>query len=229
MDISSLALEPMWLNKKAGIYCIYNIITGEGYVGSTKGFHTRMVTHLSRLRADNKYSVSLQNAFNEYGEHVLSFLVLEYLETEEELDSRERFWIHCLKPEYNYQGKSKRYTFSKERNLKISNTLSIVAKRGPDSPLYKKSRSKEIIDRIFATRKTLDKNDIYEKRQKKIVMLDNNLCFLKEFASVSDAERDTGIARDSIVNVCKMKSDKRKRITVWFKFKNDWENELNNL
>lgn len=58
-----------------------------------------------------------------------------------------------------------------------------------------------------------------KKVQKPILMFDNDFNLLKEFPSVSDAERETGISRDSIVNICNMTSDKRKRVKVWFKFK----------
>lgn len=158
--------DKMWLNKKGGIYLIYNKANNHGYIGSAKDFHERMTIHLSRLRSRKKASLKLQTAFDEFKEESFEFIVLEYAESEQALDEREREWVSRMKPEYNHQKVTRRHTFSAERNAKISRHLQENIKRGPDSPNYGKERSREIIDRIFETRKKLDKNELYKKSPK---------------------------------------------------------------
>ena len=77
---------------KGGIYLITNTENGKVYVGSTKSFQDRVVTHRSKLRLATHPNKHLQAAFTKYGEENFIFERIEYL-PEELLKERESFQI----------------------------------------------------------------------------------------------------------------------------------------
>lgn len=79
---------------KRGIYRIFHIDTGKSYVGSTwKSFKSRWKQHLQKLNTNKHHSKELQNAWNKYGTDCFSCEILEIVEDENILLSREAFFI----------------------------------------------------------------------------------------------------------------------------------------
>jgi group I intron endonuclease len=86
---------------KRGIYIITNKTTKKQYVGSSKNVYYRMQRHKCNLRELKHCNAKLQAAYNKYGLEDFTFKVLEFVETDEELLTREQFYIDSLKPAYN--------------------------------------------------------------------------------------------------------------------------------
>jgi len=94
---------------KAAIYCIFNSITGEKYIGSasTNRINTRFRNHCIHGTGSKK----LRDAINRYGLDNFNFLILEYysgLVLKENLNkshlyllSLENKWFNLYSPEYN--------------------------------------------------------------------------------------------------------------------------------
>src|SRR3970040_1255088 len=51
-----------------GVYKILNVMNGKVYVGSAANFKSRWKFHLGQLRYGNHHSITLQRAYNKYGE-----------------------------------------------------------------------------------------------------------------------------------------------------------------
>jgi group I intron endonuclease len=62
------------LRKKAGIYCLVNVINNKRYIGSAKDLYLRLIEHLS----NKKSNVALQNAIKKHGLNKFSFCIYEY-------------------------------------------------------------------------------------------------------------------------------------------------------
>ena len=83
-----------------GVYQIE--INGKRYIGSTtKSFKERWEGHLRQLRKGAHGNSKLQNAFNEFGENMTVFSVLEIVINPDKLVFAEQRHIDELKPEYN--------------------------------------------------------------------------------------------------------------------------------
>jgi group I intron endonuclease len=97
----------MWpLNKMsprqsfAGVYKIYNIITGGFYIGSTINFHKRFYDHRKDLRRQKHTNRHLQNAYNKYGEENFVFEILLWCDAKDK-DFWENKLIEIQNPTYN--------------------------------------------------------------------------------------------------------------------------------
>lgn len=187
-------------NNRSGIYCIGNVINKNCYIGSTICFNDRYVKHLSSLNT-GKVSVKLGDAIKRYELNNFIFFVLEYVDDQSQLESREKYFMSVMGSSYNHKRIPTRHVCSNERNKKISDTLKSVMKRGKDSPTYGVKRPKELIDQIFKTRST-NKEDIYDSNSKRVIMYDLDGNFMAEFRSTNIASKILKIARDKIARIC---------------------------
>jgi group I intron endonuclease len=92
-------------NKLGGIYIIINKISGKVYVGSAIYLKQRWGVHRYELRTGKHDNKHLLAAWNKYGEASFEFKVLEYTETEDDLISREQYYIDLYQsflPEKGY-------------------------------------------------------------------------------------------------------------------------------
>ena len=77
------------------IYCYTNKVTNRKYIGQTNNIDRRKREHLSC--ANNELSKSYNDLFHkklrEYGEENFIFSILEEINTQEEADAQEKYWI----------------------------------------------------------------------------------------------------------------------------------------
>lgn len=69
----------------AGIYMLYNATKHKAYIGETKNFHSRALSHRQKLQKNEHTNKELQKDFNDQCE--FAFAILEEIE-----DSNERLW-----------------------------------------------------------------------------------------------------------------------------------------
>jgi len=117
--------------KKAGIYGIFNIKTGDFYIGSaiTNKFYSRFYKHLIK-GIGSKY---VYNSVNKYGLENFAFVILEYFSEEvtkknnKELMDLETKWIKTYSPSYNIlleAGNSFGYKHTEETKQKMKENYS---------------------------------------------------------------------------------------------------------
>jgi len=84
---------------KAGIYMVYNKITGDSYVGSSINLYARFNAHLNLIAASE---LPLYRAIRKYGLNNFAFIVLQYCEPSVEVCiGLEQYYLDLYKPAYN--------------------------------------------------------------------------------------------------------------------------------
>jgi len=81
----------------SGIYKIVCVVTGRFYVGSAVKLGQRRYRHFNELRRNAHHNITLQRAFNKYGEESFTFEIIE-LVSPEDLLIREQLWLDLLDP-----------------------------------------------------------------------------------------------------------------------------------
>ena len=74
-----------------GIYKITNKITGECYIGQSKNIYERWMQHCRKCY--NYENEKFARAIRRYGLQNFTFEVVEYCNTKDALDDREKYWI----------------------------------------------------------------------------------------------------------------------------------------
>lgn len=115
--------------KNCGIYEIRNLINNKVYVGQSVAIRQRLSRHKSVLRHNKHDNNHLQNAWNKYGESNFKCTILEYVENENDLDSREQYYINKFnsfdedygynKTEVSESGRGRGWNHKQETRLKI--------------------------------------------------------------------------------------------------------------
>jgi len=82
--------------KYSGIYLIINLINNKFYVGSAKNLWQRKLTHYRDLRNNKHKNTYLQNSYNKYGSQNFIVVLLEKVESKDDLIKREQHWIDTL-------------------------------------------------------------------------------------------------------------------------------------
>lgn len=111
----------------SGVYQIYNTITSDLYVGSSKNIENRVKNHKWQLNKNSHPNQHLQNAWNFYGEDAFNISILEECNPEKViLLEREQHYLDLLKPQYNFCKTAgsclgiKRKPFTSEHRQKMS-------------------------------------------------------------------------------------------------------------
>lgn len=114
-----------------GIYKITNLINNKVYIGSSKNIYNRINRHhKSYLRNNNHWNIHLQNAWNKYGGEKFKFEIIEVVDNEGSLKSREQYWMDFYKASnreygYNIAPRADRTIHSDETKRKMS-----ISRRG---------------------------------------------------------------------------------------------------
>lgn len=117
------------IGKVSGIYKIVNRVNGKYYVGSSNDIHERWKSHKRLLKNNKHHSWKLQREYNK-NPLDFDFVVVESCVKESLFVSEQSHLNFCkLNPNSNYNvkfiaggGCEKGVVFSKEHNLKISNS-----------------------------------------------------------------------------------------------------------
>ncbi len=163
-----------WDNKTGGIYQIQNMINNKVYIGSTKYFYGRFKRHENDLLSNKHDNSHLQRAWNKYGEDNFEFNVIEIVDNEDDLLSREQYWIdnfNSSNRDYGYNilpfaGRTSGAKRTESTKMKLS-----IAKIGDKNPMYQKEVSQETRERISESLINMPedkKNEMLRKRGEKL-------------------------------------------------------------
>lgn len=84
-----------------GIYQITNTVNGKRYIGKSKDIRKRWRGHIYNNSLGKSVNAHFQAAWNKYGEDSFTFQILEIVDDESQLASREKCLVESNKPEYN--------------------------------------------------------------------------------------------------------------------------------
>lgn len=85
------------MKAKMGIYKIVNIKNGKQYIGKSVDIKRRWKEHKRALKGNYHKNIYLQRAWDKYNEKNFKFKIIQLVNSEEELNSREIYWIKELK------------------------------------------------------------------------------------------------------------------------------------
>lgn len=170
---------------KSGIYKITNKTTNRFYIGSAINFDRRKLEHFRKLRNDIHENIHLQRLYNKYGED--DFEIELILECEKQiLLQQEQIFINNLNPEINIcktAGSSLGRFHSKESREKMS-----VNRKG------KRFHSDYQIQRIKETHiNKIISDKVRFNKARSILQISQQGEVIKQFRSISEAVRETGI------------------------------------
>ncbi len=123
------------LSKAKGVYTITNLENGKVYVGSTcNSFKKRWSEHLWTLNAGKHRNPHLQSAWNQYGEEVFQFNILEPLDKDKDtIRAKEQSWLDYygkVGEVYNIAMNTQSPPHSMEWSKKVSRGLIAAHTRG---------------------------------------------------------------------------------------------------
>lgn len=187
-----------------GIYKITCTENGRCYVGATKDFQARKLSHLCALRSGDNKNLAMQEDFNKYRGHAFVFEMIEEC-ANELLDEREVYWIENLKAYdleigYNmtFGGAGLPATEFLKRKLRESQ----LGKKRTEE--HKANQSKAAKDRF---KNPEERKKSGNKLRKTVIQssIDGNR--VNEFGSLREASRVTGIDCGHISKCCNGKRD----------------------
>lgn len=124
--VKGLAMKsiPQHSSKKmTGIYAITHTQSKRTYVGSSSNIKRRFVSHRHSLRHNKHPNKHLQNCWNLYGEDAFTFEIIEILDSIDQLELREEYWIQELGASNRVGGFNVRLEAKSNRGYVPSETL----------------------------------------------------------------------------------------------------------
>lgn len=204
----------------SGVYCIYNLLTNDCYIGSSNNLSKRFLTHKEQLRKGIHHSIYLQRSIGKYDINNFIFFVLEFCENTRE---REQFYLDTWLPVYNM---SKSATAPMEGRKHSLETLEKFKNRpkmcGEDNYMYGTKWSDDRREKILSKRRGSKRNDITKQKMSETAKRINsisrvNFDALKKqiidnngvvYNSLTEAEEKTGIDISCICDNLKGRSRK---------------------
>jgi hypothetical protein len=213
-----------FINRKNRYYVGHTLMQ-QKETDNTFGFWKRWRLHLYYLRKNKHHSIHLQNAYNKYGENNIEFKILEYCNDVNEIVKKEQYWIDKLDSYNNgynilpFAGSSKGRIMLLNRGGKKICQYSL---EGVLLATYASAR--EITRQLNINYKSIHKcvkgeiltsngyiwrfeEDNFDKfntnpkispTKKKILQYDKNMNFIKEYASITEAHKQTKITLSNI-------------------------------
>lgn len=129
-----------------GIYSIVNLLNNKMYIGSSIDLYKRKKGHLNSLRKNKHHAISLQRAFNKYGENNFDFFLIENVSNRSDLMKEEQKWMDFFNPEYNTCKSSKSpygIKRSEETRLKLRISHSTIEYKDRFSQIRKGAKFSE--------------------------------------------------------------------------------------
>jgi len=202
-DEFSIPFVPQAYLQGSGIYKIVNIFTGEIYVGATKNFYRRLMSHKSSIVSGHTKSKKLTEAAKKYGIHNFNFVIIEHTELRN-LSEREQFYIDLLKPQYNVAVPGA--TKSEETIEKIRRSISGIKhpawrneiKRIAQTGIKTSPRSEIGKINMSNAQKKLHSSGYKSPRSKAVLQYDQSGNFIREYYSASEAGRHIGVTGDAV-------------------------------
>ena len=114
--------------KNEGVYCIFNKVTNEMYIGSSMNLGNRKTKHFTLLKNNKHPNNLLQNAVNQYNIENFEFGILEYCT--EFLIEKEQNFVNQLNPSYNITKDVINNTPSEESRKKMSESRLKLFEKG---------------------------------------------------------------------------------------------------
>lgn len=146
------------------IYSIYNIVSKMYYIGQTKNFYKRKMSHIILLRKNSHKNTHLQNSWNFYGEENFIFEIIDICDDVKERNVKEVDYIkkfNSLSPNgYNLASGGNASSPSEESRMKMSISKKGMilsdewraniskATSGENNPMYGKKHSEKTIEKI---------------------------------------------------------------------------------
>lgn len=216
------------------IYKITNTVTGMAYIGQTRQtLNARFASHKSKAKNSNSRSL-LHEAIREYGNEAFTAEILEVIEDESMLNSREIYWIEHEKTLHpngyntskggeveNCHYKHSENTKEKMRNMKKGK---FQKENNPFYGHHHTEKTRAIMSEKAKRRVVTDewRTNIYKSRKRKPVI---NLDTGEVFVSARHACRYYGKDPDSgtagaIANVCNKKPKYKTAIGYRFEYYN---------
>lgn len=191
------------------IYKATNLINGKLYIGQTnRKLETRMKRHLYDAKIYNK--TYFHRAINKYGEENFKWEVIDVALDQDELDSKEKYWIKKLKTYYlldnsnGYNMTDGGYGASGEHHPSFNKEVKVSTRKKISSTL---------------SGKYMGSNNV---NSKPVIQIGLNGEFVKEFDSMSSAKRETGILH--ISDACNGKIYSAGNY-IWI-YKDDYDKEI---
>lgn len=159
--------------RKAGIYGIKNIVTGEFYIGSTNRLGKRWSSHAKHLERGIHSNPKLQASYNKYGDDCFIFGVVEYVNVND-LFEKEQYYYDLFKPKFNLSEIAKSPFTGKKLTEEHKRKCSI-ANLGKNKGKIRSEETKKLLSKIG---KTLDINNLLKyirKNRKQFVLWFNEL------------------------------------------------------
>lgn len=165
---ANLLANPDYSLVRFSIYRFKNLINGKIYIGQTvNSIKKRLIQHMTFSRPWTKCRKTyFHNALNKYGLINFDFSVIEICESQEELDSREKYWISY------YNSNNKQFGYNIESGGK-DGRKGIILTEDHKQKLLKanlgKSRKESTKNILKNTHKELWKNEEYRKEHLDII------------------------------------------------------------
>jgi predicted GIY-YIG superfamily endonuclease len=180
---------------KSGIYKISNLVNGKFYIGSSKQIRKRWKSHRNSLRKNRHCNLHLQSAVNQYGldkflcevVEEVSINKLSKLEACKLLLKREQFWMdktNCWDRKIGYNSQPKAGT-----NLGKKYSQESIERMRQSHIGYKHTKEA--------------KRKISESQYKPVYQIDMSGKIVKRFGSCVEAEKETGVYKQSISMCCR--------------------------
>lgn len=186
-----------------GIYKITCLSNNRVYIGQSVNIKNRIQCHQSLLRRNVHFNCYLQRSFNKYGEASFQFEIIEEC-SEQELNSKEIFWIKYYKAESRRKGfnliepdNKGKYRHSESTRLKLSKL-----KTGSKHSKETKRKLSELNKIKFLNGTLQGYKQSAKSRQISVSQFSMDGTFIKKWESATEAALSLNLDRSNILATC---------------------------